>query len=66
MIVASFKIISEHKEFERMKNAPPPAHTDNRYPEDDEDVDIIGGRRVLNSRSYSASDGRRGERGFSL
>lgn len=64
MIVASFKIISEHKEFERMKNAPPPAHTDNRYPEDDEDVDIIGGRRVLNSRSYAVPDGRRVERDF--
>lgn len=46
MIVASFKIISEHKEFERMKNAPP-ARTDNRYPEDDEDVSVIDGRRAV-------------------
>lgn len=59
LLVFSLLTLKDHKKYVNHTETPLPAPINRRYP-DGGDVDIIGGRRVLNSRSYSASDGRRG------
>lgn len=63
LLVFSLLVLRDHKKYVDYTDMPFSAPM-NRYYSDDGDVDIVRGRRVLNSRSYAVPDGRRVERDF--